>query len=324
MSSHQTKSQIDVDDKAVTSHNEYATGGDHIQHDPAVAPEELFKSRYDQMTVGQALWAFRTATFYSFLVFTGYTIDGFEVTMAGSIVSNKGFIQQFGSAGANGTYALDTTWVAAWGAIINVGQIIAMTHVSWVADRFGRRMVLWMSWFYALISVIIMATARAPPAWLVGKLIMGMAIGTLQTTVYPWTAECVPVRCRGSVMMIGRIWYAVGGITASVMMTETAKHQPYYWQLPVYVEIGLIGLMGICFLAVPETPWFYGRRNNKEACFKTMRRLFGGVVDYDYEEEWGIIVRSIEHERALLAQSSAASWTSIFTGTNRVSAHIMI
>lgn len=102
-------------------------------------------------------------------------------------------------------------------------------------------------------------------------------------------------------------------------MTETARNQPYYWQLPVYVEMGLIGLMGICFLAVPETPWFYGRRNNKEACFKTMRRLYGKVVDYDYEEEWGIIVRSIEHERVLLAQSSAASWTSIFTGTNRVS-----
>jgi hypothetical protein len=42
---------------------------------------------------------------------------------------------------------------------------------------------------------------------LVGKLIMGMAIGTLQVTVYPYTAECVPVRCRGSVMMIGRVWY---------------------------------------------------------------------------------------------------------------------
>jgi hypothetical protein len=80
MSNHPTKTQIDIDDKAVTSHNEYATEGDHNHQEPAVASEELFKSRYDQMTVGQALWAFRTATFYSFLVFTGYTIDGFEVS----------------------------------------------------------------------------------------------------------------------------------------------------------------------------------------------------------------------------------------------------
>jgi hypothetical protein len=38
--------------------------------------------------------------------------------MAGSIVSNKGFIRQFGSPNASGVYALSTTWVAAWGAII--------------------------------------------------------------------------------------------------------------------------------------------------------------------------------------------------------------
>lgn len=42
--------------------------------------EQLVKSRYDQLTVFQALWKFRVAAFYSFLVFTGYAIDGFEVS----------------------------------------------------------------------------------------------------------------------------------------------------------------------------------------------------------------------------------------------------
>lgn len=131
-------------------------------------------------------------------------------------------------------------------------------------------------------------------------------------------------------MIIGRVWcvsipvnrllrYAIGGITASVMMSLTNKNQPYYWQLPVYVEMGLIGLMGICFLIVPETPWYYGRRGNKEGCFKAMQRLFGNVEEYDKEEEWGIITRSIEHERQMIAESSSMSWSSIFRGTNGVS-----
>ncbi|GFZ46551.1 hypothetical protein JCM24511_03771 [Saitozyma sp. JCM 24511] len=263
--------------------------------DVSADSDELVKSRYDQLSVFQALWKFRRATFYTFLVFTGYTIDGFEVTMAGSIVSNKGFIRQFGSPNASGVYALSTTWVAAWGAIINVGQIIAMTHVSWgLAHR-----------------------------QLVGKLIMGMAIGTLQVTVYPYTAECVPrigdddresmVRL---VLNVAHTRYAIGGITASVMMTMTARRQPFYWQLPVYVEMGLVGLMGICFILIPETPWYHGRRGNKEGCFKSMRRLFGNVDDYNQEEEWGIISRSVEHERELLEQTSAVSWSSIFRGTN--------
>lgn len=113
--------------------------------------------------------------------------------------------------------------------------------------------------------------------------------------------------------------YAIGGITASVMMTMTARRQPFYWQLPVYVEMGLVGLMGICFILIPETPWYHGRRGNKEGCFKSMRRLFGNVDDYNQEEEWGIISRSVEHERELLEQTSAVSWSSIFRGTNGVS-----
>jgi len=44
--------------------------------------------------------------------------------------------------------------------------------------------------------------------------------------------------------------------------------------------------------------------------------LYGNVTDYNQEEEWGIIARSIEHERDLLAQSSSVSWASIFRGTN--------
>lgn len=120
------------DNKPNNLHIEDITNGPVLDHiDTALASsEELFKSPYDQLSVFQALWKFRLATFYSFLVFTGYTIDGFEVglpfdpltnpkvTMAGSIVSNKGFIQQFGYQTAAGTFALSTTWVAAWGAII--------------------------------------------------------------------------------------------------------------------------------------------------------------------------------------------------------------
>jgi hypothetical protein len=49
--------------------------------DISTDPDELVKSRYDQLSVFQALWKFRRATFYTFLVFTGYTIDGFEVSV---------------------------------------------------------------------------------------------------------------------------------------------------------------------------------------------------------------------------------------------------
>jgi hypothetical protein len=73
--------QVDspLEDKHHDLHVEDATQ----THDGGANSDELVKSRYDQLSVFQALWKFRRATFYTFLVFTGYTIDGFEVSPYG-------------------------------------------------------------------------------------------------------------------------------------------------------------------------------------------------------------------------------------------------
>lgn len=103
------------------------------------------------------------------------------------------------------------------------------------------------------------------------------------------------------------------------MMYQVNKFHPDWYLLPIYIEYGLVALMFICFLIIPETPWFYGRRGDKEAAMKTMRRLYGRVEGYDMEEEWGVIVRSIAHEKTLMEAAKAQSWTQVFKGFNGVS-----
>lgn len=100
------------------------------------------------------------------------------------------------------------------------------------------------------------------------------------------------------------------------MMTMVNRHHPQFWLLPIYIEYGLIALMLGCYLVLPETPWYYGRRENREGCFKSMKRLYGNVEGYDYEEEYGIILRTIAHEKELLAESKSQSWTHVFRGLN--------
>jgi hypothetical protein len=67
-----------IDSKNADIHVEQH-GGHGAATDGATA-DELLKSRNDNLTVFQALWKFRRAAFFTFLVFTGYTIDGFEVS----------------------------------------------------------------------------------------------------------------------------------------------------------------------------------------------------------------------------------------------------
>lgn len=103
------------------------------------------------------------------------------------------------------------------------------------------------------------------------------------------------------------------------MMTMVNRNHPDFWLLPIYIEYGLIAVMLGCYVCLPETPWYYGRRENREGCFKSMRRLYGNVEGYDYEEEYGIILRTIAHEKELLAEAKTQSWTQVFRGLNGVS-----
>lgn len=278
--------------------------------------EGLYKSRWDELSVWQAMWTFRRSSFYTFMVYTAYIIDGYEVTMSGSIIANQGFMRQFGELNDLGEYKIDKWWVSAWGAIINVGQIISMTHIAWVADRFGRRNALYLGWFYALICLVVMTVSRSPPVWLIAKLVVGMSVGVSQVVVTPYVTEIAPVRCRGAMIAIGMVWQSIGSITCSVMMTMVNRNHPDFWLLPIYIEYGLIAVMLGCYVCLPETPWYYGRRENREGCFKSMKRLYGNVDGYDYEEEYGIILRTIAHEKEMLAEAKTQSWTQVFRGLN--------
>jgi hypothetical protein len=60
----------------------------------------------------------------------------------GSVVSNKGFIRQFNP----GATILDAKWVSAWGGTASAAQCLSQVAISFVSDKFGRRVALWTTW----------------------------------------------------------------------------------------------------------------------------------------------------------------------------------
>ena len=103
------------------------------------------------------------------------------------------------------------------------------------------------------------------------------------------------------------------------MIQVVNQRYPLYWQLPVYVIWGPVGVVLILVAVLPESPWYLARHNNKEAAFKALRRLYGNVAGFDVEEEYGIIERTLALERHLLTVTTDARWRDIVTGLNLVS-----
>ncbi len=101
------------------------------------------------------------------------------------------------------------------------------------------------------------------------------------------------------------------------MMQQLNQRHPDNYLLAMRILWAPIGLMIICWMFIPESPWFYARHGKKEKAMKAMRQLYSGVKGYDFEEEYGIIARTIEHEREVLQDEP--KYIHIFKGLNLVS-----
>jgi MFS transporter, SP family, general alpha glucoside:H+ symporter len=113
----------------------------------------------------------------------------------------------------------------------------------------------------------------------------------------------------------------MGSIICSVMMQQLNQRHPDNYLLAMRILWAPIGLMILCWVLIPESPWFHARRGNKDKAIKTMKQLYGGIKGYNFEEEYGIIARTIEHERDQLQESP--KYIHVFKGINLVGTSVL-
>jgi len=147
--------------------NEIEVKQQDIQHDDDVdhkqerdfEPQQI--QAFDKLSVWQAAKMYRKIGLVCFMAAFSASLDGYqgmsELTKAlrknyadnqgsfnGSIVSNKGFIRQFDP----GAKVMNAKWVSAWGGTASAAQCLAQVAISFVSDKFGRRVALWTTWIF--------------------------------------------------------------------------------------------------------------------------------------------------------------------------------
>lgn len=72
------------------------------------------------------------------------------------------------------------------------------------------------------------------------------------------------------------------------------------------------------WLFMPETPWYYARKEQADKAKKTLSKIYKGVQDYDVDREYNAMVLEIAHERENRAINAQTSWKELMLGTNLV------
>ncbi|KAI8312025.1 MFS transporter fmqE [Colletotrichum sp. SAR11_59] len=250
-------------------------------------------------------------------VLRGQTVSGYD--MNAGIVANKGFVRQFATlSDPTGKPYLDAPILSGWSSIMSVGQVLGMTTIPFVSSRLGRKAAMYTLWLVLASSVLAESLARSWPVWLVGKLLAGIGVGYLQSTLPIYIAEVAPVRIRGGLLMCYSFWWTVGTFCAHVALQSLNKADAYNYLKPIYTQWAQIGLMLLIFVFLPESPAWCVTSGHEERAKKGLVWLNRGVEGFNLEQRYQALLMTLEHERAVAAAQRREKWHAIFRGTDGI------
>ncbi|KAF4176771.1 hypothetical protein CNMCM7927_003881 [Aspergillus lentulus] len=300
------KTQVETVEHSHPAEMNPATGKD-------AAP--LMFSKEDDLTVWQSVRRYQMVGVIAMAAAFSASLDGYQINLNGGIVSNKGFIRQMATAG---TTIIAGKYISAWGGIQATGQTIGQILLQYATESLGRKVALYIIWLTFVVSVLIESFAMKWEHWLVAKLFSGMGVGMLQCTMPLYLSEIAPTQLRGFFINAYTFWFVVGQLFASVALNRLSAADPYDFRTPIYTQWAMIGVAGIIFILVPETPWWLVSKGKTQQAEKVLKTCNGSVPGYDIHDQINVMSATVAHERILAERNKEQGMWAVFKGRNLI------
>jgi sugar porter (SP) family MFS transporter len=150
-----------------------------------------------------------------------------------------------------------------------------------LSDRFGRRLVILITALAFVIGALLSAAAGDVTTLVVGRLLIGIAIGVASMLTPLYLAEIAPAASRGAVTSLNQLCITLG-ILVSYLVGYAFATSPdgWRWMLGLGAVPGAILATGM--LVLPESPrWLAGhnRMPQAEAVLRRLRNTPAEVAD---------------------------------------------
>ncbi|KAJ4328834.1 hypothetical protein N0V84_000621 [Fusarium piperis] len=275
----------------------------------------VMRSRFDDLGVWQSVRRYKHVGLIAMTAAFCASLDGYQINLNGGIVSNKGFIRQFSSPG---TTIIAGKYISAWGGIQSAGQTVGQVLLQYATDGLGRKPALLIIWVTLAASIFTETFATAWDHWLVAKLLSGMGVGMLQSTMPLYLSEISPTQLRGFFINAYTFWFVLGQLFASVALNRLNASNPYDFRDAIYTQWGMIGLILIIFLFLPESPWWLASKGKTDQAAKVLNLCYGRVEGYNVQEQIDIMTATVAIERAQAERDEEVGPWAVFRGRNLI------
>ncbi|XP_037078835.1 proton myo-inositol cotransporter-like [Pollicipes pollicipes] len=148
-----------------------------------------------------------------------------------------------------------------------------------------------------------MALAGGKEVLLVGRLVVGIAVGLSSMAVPMYVSESAPVAIRGRLVTLTASIITLGALVASLVCGALSDvGEGWRWMLGLGAAPAALQLIGFTFM--PETPRFLVSRGRNEQARQVLRRLRGDGAHVQHEYE--TIKADFDAQEALLREKAAA------------------
>ncbi|KAI1390625.1 general substrate transporter [Hypoxylon trugodes] len=220
----------------------------------------------------------------------GGFLYGYDSGIITPSLALKSFLSHFGHPNA-----------ATQGAIVSVyqaGAWLGSASVGYSSDRFGRRKAISFGCIWGAIGAALMAGAAHVAMLIVGRLLVGFAVGTITGVAPVFGAEIAKTHERAKITAANQMMVAWGFFVALwTGVGEGRWNNPNQWRLGFAIQGIPALLLGIGVLFIGESPrWLCLKGRYEEAKKAFDNYHYDGSNEEWCNTEFGTIQINIEEE----------------------------
>jgi sugar porter (SP) family MFS transporter len=191
-------------------------------------------------------------------------------------------------------------------ASILLGAVVGALSCSLLSERLGRRRTI-----VTVAAVFVLGTLAcsvAPSAWLLvlGRVVLGFAVGGATQTVPMYVAELAPANLRGRLVLAFQLAIGVGIVIATVV----GASESVSWRVSVGSAAVPSLVMLLLLLRLPESPRWLVKRDREDDARQVLDTV--RPDDYDVSPELAEIVALEERKQEVASRNRG--WSGLRQG----------
>ncbi|TFK49224.1 putative sugar transporter [Heliocybe sulcata] len=232
----------------------------------------------------------------------GFLLFGYDNGVFSGLTTDPTFLAQLSNPNA--------TLLGFIVAVYELGCLFGALICACWAENFGRKTVCSAGSFILILGTIVQATSYGRAQMIVGRIITGVGMGFITSTVPIYQSETTVASSRGRMIAVQLSTLIVGIVIAYwIDYGMSLKSTSIQWRFPIAFQIVFaVGLIAMCSV-LPESPrWLaaHGYTENALQVLSSLRNLppSSDLVSSEFQDIQAAIA---------LERTSTGSWKDVFS-----------